>query len=83
MSSNVLKLTKKQLKVLKQYADTSDSNYMQGMPGASELWHPWGYLDWHGSQYGTNFYSINAAGTAALLEHEPNSTRQSTEGEQT
>jgi hypothetical protein len=61
-----LKLTKARLKVLRQYAETSSTNYMQGMPGATELWRPMGLLDWHGSQYGTHFFSITEAGREAL-----------------
>jgi len=62
------RLSKRQLKVLAQYKDTSDSRYMQGVPGASELWRPMGLLDWHGNQYGTHFYSITPAGVAALAK---------------
>ena len=58
--------SKRLLKVLAQYKDTSDSRYMQGLPGASDLWHRFGLLQWHGDQYGTHFYSITPAGKKAL-----------------
>lgn len=65
------KLTKVQLEVLRQYEHTSDSNFMQGVKGAHELWRPLGLLDWHGQQYGTHFFSITPAGRAALSDLQP------------
>lgn len=59
-------LTAKQLTVLRQYAHTSDSVFMQGIPGATELWRPLGLLDWRGTQYGCHFFSITDVGRAAL-----------------
>lgn len=61
-------LTEERLRVLRQYAGTSDGQFMQGIPGASELWRPMGLLDWRGSQYGSHFYSITDAGRAALVK---------------
>lgn len=60
------RLTKVQLSVLDQYKDTNDGRYLQGFPGATELWRPMGLLDWRGEQYGTKFYCITDAGRAAL-----------------
>lgn len=69
--SRALKLTAARRAVLKQYAETSDGNFMQGVPGASELWRPMGLLEWHGTQYGSHFYSITPAGREALKTPEP------------
>jgi len=59
-------LTKVQFALLEQYKDTTDGRFMQGLPGATELWRPLGLLEWRGSQYGCHFYSITEAGRAAL-----------------
>lgn len=64
------KLTEEQLRVLKQYADTNDGRFLQEIPGAHELWRPMGLLEWRGSSFGTNFYSITDAGRAALSKAE-------------
>lgn len=64
-------LTAEQLATLRQYAETSDGTFLQGLPGATELWRPMGLLDWRGQQYGTHFYSITQAGREALTNLEP------------
>lgn len=62
------KLTKAQIEILRQYEHTRDGQFMQGVSGAAELWSKHGLLDWHGYQYGVNFYSITPAGRTALKE---------------
>lgn len=62
----VERLTKAQVELLRKYEHTSDGEFMQGLPGASDLWRPLGLLDWRGSQYGCHFYSITPAGRTAL-----------------
>ena len=64
-----MKLTKKQIAVLRQYEHTSDVCYMQGVKGSTELY-GLKFLDWHGDQYGCHFYSITDAGRFALSQEE-------------
>jgi hypothetical protein len=71
MGKRPLKLTKARLKLLRQYADTSEGRFMQGLPGTTELWRPMGLLDWRGSQFGCHFYCITDAGRAALATTTP------------
>lgn len=61
-----VRLTKAQMKLLRQYAHTTDGNFMQGLPGTTKLWRPLGLLDWRGDSYGCHFFSITPAGRAIL-----------------
>jgi hypothetical protein len=60
------KLTGEQIDILRQYEHTHEGHFMQGIKGASSL--PKGLLEWHGTQYGTSFYSITQAGRELIAK---------------
>lgn len=60
-------MTAKQKQLLTRYADSAAAGAfaLQALPGVHQLERR-GWVDWKGTTFGTNFYTINDAGKAAL-----------------